>query len=418
MVFNRAIIVLLLFYFSLSESFTSESLKVKLDHGGVLVGRHYVTINGRHMRAFMGIPYAKPPVGDLRFRSPVAFPEWKGERLAIKDSPECLHICPFIRATELEGQEDCLYLNVYTPPLEFIEKNKPLPVMVYIHGGGWESGTGGDHYYGPQHILDRNVILVSGNYRLGPLGFLSTETTECPGNFGLKDQVEVLKWVQKNIASFGGNPKSVTIFGESAGSASITYHMNSEKSKGLFHRAIPQSGFFFNPWAQPAHKGEPAKKAVKLGKLLNCENKNTKAMIDCLRKVPAQKLMSKFNDFFQWENQPMIPFPPVVEPEHAEAFLYEHPRETTLKSLNIPIMTGITTGEGLLTSAPIITCEKMLASFKKDKNKLLAMVLNYDHWDIVKQNEITQKLEEFYLKDGHNYDKLHHQNFTDVSFFF
>lgn len=347
----------------------------------------------------------------------MAFPKWKGERLAIEDSPICLHICPFIRATELEGQEDCLYLNVYTPPLEFIKNIKPLPVMVWFHGGGWESGTGGDYYYGPQHLLDKNVILVSGNYRLGPLGFLSTETTECPGNFGLKDQVEILKWVQRNIASFGGNPNSVTIFGESAGGASITYHMNSEKSKGLFHRAIPQSGTFFNPWAQPAHKGAPSKKAARLASLFKCDDKNTKVMVDCLRKVPAYDLMSKFNDFFQWENQPMIPFPPVVEPDHPDAFLSEHPRETSLKSLAIPIMIGITTGEGLLTSAPILANGIMLEGFKEDKDRLLPMVFNYDHWDIQKQEKITRRIEEYYFKNGHDYDQINHHNFTDVSVF-
>lgn len=335
--------------------------------------------------------------------------------MAIQDSPICLHICPYIRATQLEGQEDCLYLNVYTPPLEVLEKSQPLPVMVWFHGGGWQSGTGGDHYYGPQHLLDRNIILVSGNYRLGPLGFLSTETTDCPGNFGLKDQVEVLRWVQKYIASFGGNPKSVTIFGESAGAASITYHMNSKKSEGLFHRAILQSGTFFNPWAQPAHRGVPSQRAAKLARFFKCDIPIIKTMIDCLRKVPANDLMSKFNVFFEWENHPMIPFPPVIEPDHPDAFLIEHPRETPLKSLDIPITAGITSGEGLLSSAPLLSNEERLEALKRDKDRLFPLIFNYDHWDLGKQERVTRKIEEYYFKNGHDYDRTNHRNFTDVS---
>lgn len=108
----------------------------------------------------------------------------------------------------------------------------PLPVMVWFHGGGWECGSGISPFYGHDFLLDHDIIFVSGNFRLGPLGFLSTETTDCPGNFGLKDQLEVLKWVNTNIAAFNGDPQSITVFGESAGGASLTYHMLSDKSKG------------------------------------------------------------------------------------------------------------------------------------------------------------------------------------------
>jgi len=105
--------------------------------------------------------------------------------------------------------------------------------MVWFHGGGWQCGSGISSFYGPDYLMDFDIILVSANFRLGPLGFLSTETLDCPGNFGLKDQVEVLKWVKHNIEAFGGDPNNVTLFGESAGGASLTYHMVSEKSKGI-----------------------------------------------------------------------------------------------------------------------------------------------------------------------------------------
>lgn len=217
----------------------------------------------------------------------------------MKDSEICIQRDPFRRDEVLEGSEDCLYINVYTPPVDEV-KSKKLPVMVWFHGGGWECGSGISEYYGPDHLLEKDIVYVSGNFRLGPLGFLSTETLDCPGNNGMKDQVEILKWVKENIARFGGDPDNVTIFGESAGGASVTYHMMSKLSKGLFHKGIAQSGTYHNPWAQPAHKGVAAKRAFKLAKLLHCENSesNWKRMLDCMRKLPADAVTARLYDFY------------------------------------------------------------------------------------------------------------------------
>lgn len=216
---------------------------------------------------------------------------WEGERLAIKDAPICLQRDPFRRDMILDGSEDCLYLNVYTP--ERPRTNGSLPVMVWFHGGGWQCGSGISSFYGPDFLLDHDIVLVSANFRLGPLGFLSTETLDCPGNNGLKDQLEVLHWVRANIASFGGDPNSVTVFGESAGGASVTYHMLSEKSRGLLHRGIAQSGTYFNPWAQPAHKGVAAGRATKLAQIVGCGNAGEwPEKLECLRKKPAEDIVA------------------------------------------------------------------------------------------------------------------------------
>lgn len=136
--------------------------------------------------------------------------------------------------------EDCLYLNIHTPQIS--TPNLKLPVMAYIHGGGFTYGSGNVESVGPDFLVPRGVILVTINYRLGALGFLSLQTPECPGNNGLKDQNLALRWIQKNISAFGGNPDNVTLFGESAGSVSVHYHLLSKLSRGLFHRAITQSG--------------------------------------------------------------------------------------------------------------------------------------------------------------------------------
>lgn len=317
----------------------------------------------------------------------------------------------------LTGNEDCLFLNVYTPPIDVIKKSGPLPVMVYFHGGGWSMGSGSSYFYGPQYILEHDVILVMGNYRLGPLGFISTETSEFPGNYGLKDQVEVLKWVQEHIKTFGGNPQSVTIFGESAGAGSVGHHLQSPQSKGLFHKAIQQSGTIFNMWAYPSPKGKASSNALKLAKVFNCdsEGENWTKIMDCLRKVDALELASKETEFVEWLNYPSCPFHPVIEPKHPEAFLDHLPRETGLTSLDIPVLMGLVADEGLLLSASMLNNEQFLTAFKDKVSEMFPLMFNFNHLSSATQKKISDEIEKFYFKNGHNYDKLNHRNLTDVS---
>ncbi|XP_017483494.1 PREDICTED: venom carboxylesterase-6-like [Rhagoletis zephyria] len=417
---TRTIIFGALFLLTLSIHFdsiaarTADVLKVELPHGGVLVGRHRVSHKGRHMRAFMGVPYALPPVGELRFKPPVPYGPWVGERQTIQDSPKCIQRDPYRRDLEIEGSEDCLYLNVYTP--EDLPTHDPLPVMVYFHGGGFQCGSGISSFYGPEFLLDHDVILVIGNYRVGPLGFLSTETLDCPGNFGLKDQVEILRWVQKNIGAFGGDPKSVTIFGNSAGGASVTYHMLSNSSKGLFQKAIAQSGTYYNPWAQPQYKGLSASRACKVAQLVGC---NAEAqwpeLLHCLRGKSAKDVVATLYELFEWDYDPMVPFQPVVEPPHEGAFLTVWPRDVGLPhGFALPLMIGATSEEGLLKTAPLLNLPGLLDEYKQQFDTILPIELQYDHHPPEVREEITRKIEEFYFKEGHTYDKYNHQNLTDL----
>ena len=154
------------------------------------------------------------------------------------------------------GQEDCLFLNVYTP----VASEGLLPVMVYLHGGGFVAGEGSSTMYGPHFFMDEGVLLVTVQYRLGIFGFLSTGQEEAPGNLGLWDQREALVWVKDNIAAFGGDPDRVTLFGESAGSMAVNFHLVSPQSRGLFHGAILQSGTDLGPGAGVDHDlAEPVK---------------------------------------------------------------------------------------------------------------------------------------------------------------
>lgn len=197
------------------------------------------------MLAFKGIPYAAPPVGELRLAAPAA----PIARSSTLDASQFGNACP--QAASAFGpteptSEDCLYLNVYTP-----KGDGPYPVMVWIHGGAFIVGSGASEGYDPTRLVQEEVVVVTLNYRLGALGFLphaslSAEAGGNSGNYGLLDQRAALQWVQENIAEFGGNPNNVTIFGESAGGHSVLSHVVSPMSAGLFHKAIAQSGSY-NP---------------------------------------------------------------------------------------------------------------------------------------------------------------------------
>lgn len=219
---------------------------VKLDSG--LVEGEAVS-EGSNVRVYRGIPFAAPPVGKFRWKSPQPVENWEGVRASTEFSAACPQgpqLAQMMGETMSPISEDCLYLNVWTQAEETSAK---LPVMVWIHGGGLTLGWGHQRGYDGTHFAERDVVLVSVNYRLGPLGYLAhralSEESEhgVSGNYGFLDQLEALKWVQNNIEQFGGDPDNITIFGESAGGTSVNALVASPLSEGLFHRAIAQS-----PW--------------------------------------------------------------------------------------------------------------------------------------------------------------------------
>jgi para-nitrobenzyl esterase len=228
-----------------------DSLLVTTDQGSL---RGFLRDGARN---FVGIPYAAPPVGELRWKPPAAPPSWTETRLATAAGNVCPQVIPVINFPT--GDEDCLFVNVHAPDPP---PQQPAPVMVWIHGGAFNSGDGlqyGNGTDGAVMARDAGVVVVSMNYRLGQLGFLADRalSTEDPernvsGNYGLLDQIAALEWVQRNIAAFGGDPGNVTIFGESAGGWSVCAHLASPLSAGLFHRAIVQSGICGQPLASLA----------------------------------------------------------------------------------------------------------------------------------------------------------------------
>jgi para-nitrobenzyl esterase len=242
------------------------------------------------LRVFKGIPFAAPPVGDLRWKAPQPAPKWEGIKITTEYAPAA-----FQGGNPPSGKsEDCLYLNIWTPAKSGKEK---VPVLVWIYGGGFSFGSTSDPVHNGEHLARKGVVLVSIAYRVGQLGFLahpelsSENPNKVSGNYGLYDMIAGLKWIQKNIAAFGGDPDKVTIFGESAGGIAVSMLCASPLAKGLFHGAISQSGGSFGPTRPTTYPGENMKtlqQAEQAG--IEYAKKVGAATIADLRKIEADKL--------------------------------------------------------------------------------------------------------------------------------
>ncbi|KAL3282172.1 hypothetical protein HHI36_005366 [Cryptolaemus montrouzieri] len=364
---------------------------------GELQGSIMKTRGGRAISAFQGIPYAEPPLGELRFKAPVPIKRWEG----ILDATKPPEACPqqnFFNPSEIIGEEDCLYLNVYTPQLPH-ETTELLPVIVYLHGGAFICGSSRSDYLGPEYLLDRNFVLVTLNYRLGALGFLSTNDNISPGNYGLKDQSLTLKWVKKNIKQFGGDPDSVTVAGISAGGSSAHYQMLSPLNKGLFKGIISQSGSSLCVWSQNT-KEENIKNAEKLAKHFGCPTDTSSELVECLKKVEVSKLVEASDIFNEWEASFTIPFRPTVEPQSTEAFLTDTPANL-LNSGNfndVPLLTGLTKDEGILLAARFVNKPELFDQLNEDFNNKITSALAYKQF-VTNSDIVTEKIKKFYFGD-------------------
>ena len=209
------------------------------------------------------------------------------------DATDDGNVCPQfdIGSSSAAGDEDCLNLNVYTPKID----DKKRAVMVYIHGGAFIMGGGASYFFGPNYLLENDVILVTFNFRLGALGFLATSDKAATGNYGLLDQIEALKWVQKNIEKFGGDPNKVTIFGEDSGAASATILAMSPLASGLFHGVISLSG---NALCDQYMQNDPNEAAVELANRLECSSEKGEDIVNCLSRQTQQDIIKAANSMF------------------------------------------------------------------------------------------------------------------------
>ncbi|XP_049648561.1 acetylcholinesterase [Accipiter gentilis] len=278
-----------------------------------------------HVIAFLGIPYAEPPLGHLRFQPPRPARSWRG----VLDASSHRHACyqavdtmfPGFGGSEMwnpnrEMSEDCLYLNIWVPAPR---PSTAVPVLVWIYGGGFYSGAASlDVYDGRYLAAAEGVVVVSMNYRVGALGFLALPGhPEAPGNVGLLDQRLALRWVQSNIGAFGGDAGAVTLFGESAGAASVGLHLLSATSRPLFRRAVLQSGSPNGPWATVG-AAEGRRRAATLGKLVGCGGgggtiANETELLGCLRGKTPPELVEQEAAVLPQQGVFRFAFVPVVD---------------------------------------------------------------------------------------------------------
>ncbi|XP_023311607.1 venom carboxylesterase-6-like [Anoplophora glabripennis] len=397
----------LLFVLSFGNSYCSSQDDLpEIDTPLGRVRGYWKTLDNITYAAFEGIPYAKPPVGDLRFEAPEPIPAWSGTWVA--NAPHtCAQRQVFSIIEATPGDEDCLYINVYIPG-DSVKNPKALDVIVSIHGGAFMGGSG---HADLNTFLNKEVVLVSFNYRLGILGFLSTEDDVIPGNNGMKDQVLALKWVRDNIASFGGNPQSVTIEGVSAGAGSVHLHYFSPLSKGLFIRGMSHSGTALGPWAI---RRNPLQAAKKLAVLVGCPDSPSEELKKCLKQRPVQDVLNQLQYFYGYDSMPFSPFAPVVEKGSTNAFLDAEPYQLLKegKVHDVPWITSFTADEGLLLTG--LYWEKLEEVDEKWLEIAPYLLIGNETLPVSERDTIAKEVLDYYMEPGEKINKNNYKKFTQM----
>ncbi|KPM05549.1 Acetylcholinesterase-like protein [Sarcoptes scabiei] len=289
------------------ELVLAEKVEILIPNGKI-IGEHFLSEDGHEINRFLGIPYAEPPIDELRFKKTAPKNKWTEPIEALKWPPNCLQpiqlrttvdYTTILRNYSQEMSEDCLYLNVWSPNVNALNENNLRPVMFWIHGGGLKVGGSSSLVNDMETISTMmDAVMVSFNYRLGPLGyFYSEKIEEIKGNQGFWDQATALKWVNENIRYFGGDPKRITIAGLSAGSWSVSLHILSPITRDLFQNAIMMSGAATKGLVKTPENA--LQKEMLMIKSLGCANEQdesvTKETVECLNKLDWKDMINKIN---------------------------------------------------------------------------------------------------------------------------
>ncbi|XP_030559137.1 uncharacterized protein LOC115761509 [Drosophila novamexicana] len=327
----------------------SDTSPVVLTTHGEVRGALLTSLFDELYYSFDGIPYAQPPLGELRFRAPQNAESWLGVRDCTEPRDKCLQVASLTK--QVEGSEDCLYLNI---AVKSLTSKKPLPVMVYVHGGAFKSGDPTRRFFSPDYFMREQVIYISIGYRLGPFGFMSFSDPSLgiPGNAGIKDIVLALKWIRANVRSFNGDANNITLFGHSSGSCLVHLLMVSPLAEGLFDKAILLAGFHPDTCNRPNVEYE-------LAKHLGYEGANNDVQVWHYLNAADPKLLAKtdFRQLYERLQSSGLPlFMPRVEPYATQgAVLLDEPRilQRSAWSNRLPIIIGSTSNEDLFSS----TCD-------------------------------------------------------------
>nr|WEM02080.1 esterase [Phaedon brassicae] len=348
--------------------------------------------NEKTFYAFMGIPFAAPPVGTLRFKPPQQSENWEGV-LQTKSLPK---MCYNVQKELPRQDEDCLYLNVFSPVKPY--SNASLPVIVNIYGGAFVHGSATSDIKRPQNFLEQDILVVDFNYRVGPFGFLSTGDEVISGNMGLKDQQFALKWVQTNIHLFGGDPGKVTIMGQSAGGASVTYHILSPGSAGLFRAAIAQSS---SALCSFAHQDNGVEIAYGIAGLIDPsfdKNRTSQELLDFLQSVDVKEITKTADKYHV--------FAPTIEVEQPDAFITE-PMFESVKygNLNrVPLLIGFCSEEEIKHLNDLSIWRHFVGKTYQNDESLVPSSMNI--MDKTMLLEVGEKIKRIYSNQTHLVDDL------------
>ncbi|XP_064471262.1 acetylcholinesterase-1-like isoform X2 [Ornithodoros turicata] len=321
---------------------------VHVDEGTVEGER--ITFEDKELDAFYSIPYAEPPIGELRFEKPKPKKPWKGTLSATSKPPPCPQV-ELIFANNIAfnysyASEDCLYINVLRSPCSDAKPCSNRPVVIFVHGGAFQWADSSLFYFDTINFAaSTGTIVVSFNYRVGVLGFFSTESSDVPGNMGLWDQLLAMKWVKKNIAKFGGNSEDITLYGQSAGAMSAGLHSLVPHSKGLFKRVIMQSGTALSTLMMNSYTG--VSRVINFASNLGCYDNDrawseqVSSVVACMKKVDASDIIAKLREL-KYTQQ-------IYAPRVDGDFMSAHPIEMDpLKISSMEIFAGTCLNEGTL----------------------------------------------------------------------
>jgi carboxylesterase type B len=334
-----------------------EEVEVKTYLGKLKGYRNKLDKGEGHIYSFLGIPYAQPPTGSRRFKPPLPVTAYKDDQ-AFGFRSECAQIKAYgPKKFQFVGSEDCLFVNIFSPSLTH-NKEALKPVMIWFHGGAFTMGAGNE--YIPVEMVRKGVVVVTVNYRLGALGFLTFGNDIVAGNMGLKDQLEAMRWVKRFIHNFGGDPEQVTLFGQSSGALMVNAMQMSPKATGLFKAAIVQSGNML--MRRVTAEGSDEKRTAKgLAEKAECPSDYSEAMLKCMQNLPAEGLikMSGYaapNLGAPKEDRERGPWFPVVDSYATDPILPMEPLNALKTGMfnKVPLMTGTVANDGAIQVMSIL----------------------------------------------------------------
>ncbi|XP_030752243.1 venom carboxylesterase-6-like isoform X2 [Sitophilus oryzae] len=377
----------------------SEDVFVTISQG-TLRGHILTSPGNKTFRVFQGIPYAQPPVGNLRFQAPQPPLKWDGIRDATKDG----NICFAVTKDSPNESEDCLFVNVFVPVLDSDNKTK-FPVLLSIHGGGFTHGSSVYKEFGPDYLIEQEIIVVTLNYRLGPFGFLSTDDDVVSGNAGLKDQAAAIKWTYENIEVFGGDINKITISGQSAGSASVGFQLLYKGNEGYFRGAIMESGSPLNMWSFSVGF-DPKAYAVDLAQQVNATidaNISSTDLLDFLVGLDGKDI-----DTASTKTTVSTSALPVIERESETAFLTSSQYELLENGdfIRVPILIGTNSEEDIHYGQDLEQLEKYLEVYEKNIERFIPTNLILS--DTVNKSTVGKTIRDLYLENIPDDEKLGH----------